>query len=146
MAIYLPGALVGVPLHKHYCQGHLEDVQVLFEAESCHDHAGEGDSCCSAEMPSCHLAPEADSCKQGSCDSNDCCDDEVEILKADLVLSFPSLPDYSDLNFQVDGFVAPLLIEWESIAVSFYKPLSPIDPGPYLDGHSRLIRHGQFLC
>jgi hypothetical protein len=146
MALYLPFALVGIPLHKHYCQGNLEDVQVFLEADSCHDEAKEEHACCGNDLPSCHQNQEEDACMHNSCASNECCDDEVELLKAELVLISSSIPDYST------DIEECILVSSSNILIAQKWEISPVyqsqekPPGPYLNGQSRLVHHGSFLC
>lgn len=146
MALYLPLALVGVPLHKHYCQGHLEDVQVFLEADSCHDQPKEEHACCDTELPSCHQSQDEESCIHSSCANNDCCEDEVELLKAKVVLIFSSIPDYSKDIEEWIGITIPCMLTFDDLKISLVYLDTEKPQGPYLNGQSRLIHYGLFLC
>ena len=54
-AIYLPLVTVGIPLHKHYCNGILEDASLLFVAHACQEESlTEVKKDCCSTGNSCH--------------------------------------------------------------------------------------------
>lgn len=141
-SVYLPLVTVGLPLHKHYCGGNLEDSQWLIGVESCHDKAQKenaSSSCCSIES-TCHSASQNDS------EENDCCQDEIEFFKTDIPIVFQktSERDFEQLDLQLFNAIefTPLL----QIVVNSYQPIKIKYFHPYPNGQSIVILHQQFLC
>lgn len=141
-AFYLPLALVGVPLHKHYCEGELASFNFFLEAESCHEAKSvEADMTCCSSQDACHT-----SAADTDCSTGDCCDDEMELLKVDLVvlLNNNTSQQNPDLDYQVK-FKPEYRLE---IVLPHYtsKPKTQSYFSPFPEPRSRLVFQGKFLC
>jgi hypothetical protein len=142
-AIYLPLVTVGIPLHKHYCNGILEDASLLFVADACQEESlTEVKKDCCSTGNSCHNsepAPEKE-------EEKDCCETETELYKIDLTfitLKFQS----QDNEFDAYIFMPHTTQPTQLFGISYIKP----NPPPNLQyqfpsGKSRLIQFQQFLC
>lgn len=142
LSVYLPLVTIGLPLHKHYCGGNLEDSQWLIGVESCHDKAENEDSatsCCSIES-TCH------STSQNESEDNDCCEDEVEFYKTEISFVFQKTSERDfeelDIHFFTPIEFRPLL----QIVKESFEPKKLKYFHPYPNGQSIIIRHQQFLC
>ena len=151
-AVYLPFVMMGLPLYKHYCNGNLQKMQLVFQPDSCHSDEAivEEVSCCSSAS-SCHEQNEEEvenivdfEFSNLSITEKDCCDDKLEILKGDF--SFVNESSfYKATSFQ---FLNP--INFITNAVSLEKLHKNYFPPHrnhfFLDGHSRLIAFQHILC
>jgi len=142
-ALYLPMAWIGVPMHKHYCEGKLAGVQVFFEAESCHDEGDDGilDSCCAGTEGTCHSKSESTPDAK-----DDCCQNEMEYVHLDTPLFSAKK---SGNEYPVE---APFIVEFSnqpeflSLDPVFGEKGLLIPPPLFPDVQSRLSFLGQFLC
>ncbi len=151
-AIYLPFISVGIPLHKHYCEGELHKSQLLFQPDSCHAsiHDYEANSCCgfsninhsNDENTSISCHSDFSSCSAHN--EDDCCKDEVELIKID----FSLLKTSSNNNIDVLSIFTPIyfLVQTNKIDIPNKNILFP-EPVYYLpDGQARQKVFQQFLC
>ena len=143
-AVYLPMITVGVPLHKHYCQGELKQSQWIIDVESCHDAEMLSDEheCCGSNV-SCHLVEDL---LTESDNENDCCQDEMKLYKFDqslilnrsLYVADKFLYQKPNLFFSYAIISSPLFT-----IINNYIP-AHIHPLP--NGQSRLKAFQRFLC
>ena len=154
-AVYLPLITMGLPLHKHYCQGDLKKMQLLIQPDSCHEDESIGakDSCCSS-ISDCTLDFKLDAisscCKSNHLnstinDDNGCCKIELEIIKID----FSFIKESSVLKKEIlNSYYKPIFFFLQTIYISFYikKYFIPYRFHYFLDGKSRVIAFQRFLC
>lgn len=142
-ALYLPAASIGLPLHKHYCQGKLKEVQVFFEPESCHekDSCTLGSDCCSSTITGCHTENQDQDLAK-----DDCCDNELELIRVDLTLITDSSQGLKFRNMDVLVHIRQELnrtnIQWKNIDRSSLR----LTISPFPDLSTRLSFLNQFLC
>jgi hypothetical protein len=146
MAIYLPAALVGVPLHKHYCQGQLADIKVFVETESCHDNSEETVGCCGAERSSCHSNQDEEHNALEACGADSCCDDQLELLRADVNIITQNTSELDADLAEIINMIHAGVLTHKAVQ-QFPSFINHSDlPGPFLNGQDRLLHFGQFLC
>lgn len=144
LAIYMPLALIGVPLHKHYCEGKLADIRVFVEAQSCHDKSNAEDqhACCSTES-ACHSEG-----PQNESEKDDCCDDEMELLKADvnqITYKNESKKQAVFYSLPVSPFILTKIVSNDNHIPAVTNSNCELT-APFPDGKSRLSFFGIFLC
>lgn len=110
----------GLPVHMHYCKGILESVSVLFSSK-CKEHE------LPANLPVC--------CKKAmtqQCDKKEgkkCCDDEVLVLKQNIISTAPSFVKWIDIPYTVDTYLFRIKTP-EKLPLTVWTEGSSSDSGP----------------
>ena len=140
-ALYLPLVTVGIPLHKHYCGGTLEDSQWLFEAESCHEKSAvESETSCCSTKSSCHSLPSEE---EGE---DDCCDNDMELYKLDYSITLPGSVSEITKTF-ITSFVQIFIQKNEEASFVHLPLIKNIKYfHPYPNGQNHLAFLQVFIC
>ena len=155
-------ASVGIPVYKHYCKGNLIGLQYLVEQENyCHLEHGDDDGCCAIsdldneEMSccanqksvDCSVLSEDNCCSNGK-DCNDCCENEMELVKIDLLTILQATNQFSSgIDFPVYPIVYfPVILILQPLESVGYLNQNTSRSGPLPDGQSRVISYRKFIC
>ncbi len=145
---------VGIPVYKHYCQGKLIGFQYLVAQDNfCTDESEEKACCNSAhedhheEKNCCNHTSDDLSCNSEK-DCKNCCEDEMELVRIDLLTTIQSERNfnitYPSPDLQLIHHL-PVLI-FHSSDIEYVADRINTRSGPLPDGKSRIISYQKFIC
>ena len=132
---------VGISMDMHYCQGNLKNINLIGDAQTCHDKAQKAKTNhCSKKEKACHKK------EQKTCgdkiNHDDCCENKAVFVQ--LEEEFLQASDASvqvEFKFIVAFFLTDLSLESIDKEVVHYKNYKP----PLLDKNIPLLMQS-FLC
>jgi len=156
-------ASVGIPVYKHYCKGNLIGLQYLVEQENyCHLEHGDEDACCATfdldneemsccanqKSDDCYTNHAEDNCCSNGKDCNDCCENELELVKIDLLTILQTTNHLSSgINYlDIPPVYFPVILILQPQESVGYLNQNKSRSGPLPDGQSRVISYQKFIC
>lgn len=138
--IYFGIVSIGLPLHKHFCEGVLKKTQWIFEPESCHKTTEIEKSCCN-----CCDDYFPKECNFSISEDNKCCENNVVFIKADINSVLNDI-DKSENNNSISFQFIDCKLYFQNITIPYLLHFIIKSKIPLISGIKIIILKNSFLC